>query len=337
MRSEQLQRYIRYIKSYVKNFTVKKFINLIKVEFALKKGNSQVDTLYPYTLFCDLAVSCNLQCPLCQTGQGRNLKRTARMTLENYKKVVDPIKEYLFTANLYNWSEPFLNPEIYDIITYNSDNKIGTYISSNLNLTIDAERLVTAGLEHLVVSADGIRQEVYEKYRVNGKVDKVIENIKNIVAAKKKYKSKYPTIEWQCLINKYNENSIEETREFALSLGVNEVRFANLNLFSSTNPQKDAEEWLPYNSNFQFFKENSNSNKKRKPCFWLWRSVVVAGDGDILPCCLYDIKGWGNAIDNSIIDVWRNGDFITAREITEPESSDKKTICHSCNAPFIYK
>ncbi len=339
MRFEQLQRYFRYLRSYLRHLTIPKLLNALRVEIAYRSNNCDVSSLHPYFLFCDVSITCNLKCPLCQTGQRRNIQRESKMTLENYKKVVDPLKKNLFTVNLYNWAEPFLNKNIYEIISYNRDNNIATFISSNLSLAIDAEKLVLSGLEHLIVSADGMDQDVYEHYRVGGKIDLVVKNIKAIVAAKKKYNSRYPTIEWQCLVNKFNEPTLEKTKAFAKSIGVNEVRFGNLNLYSSTDPESDSKKWLPENEKFSYFKEDTvKKSGARKPCFWLWRGIIVAADGATLPCCLYDISGWGNAIDKSVIDQWRTGLFQKGRELSNPSKATEGTsICHTCNAPFIFK
>lgn len=320
--------------------TFKKAWNAFRVELAYRTNSSDVSKLSPYFLFWDVAITCNLKCPLCQTGQRRNVKREQRMTLENYTKAIAPMKDYLFTVNLYNWSEPFLNPGIYDIIEYNRDNNIASYVSSNLNLKIDAERLVKSGLEHLIVSADGIEQEVYEQYRVNGRIDKVIENVKNIVEAKKKFNSKYPTIEWQLLVNKFNESTMEDTRKFVTELGVNEIRFANLNLFSSQDPVADSKKWLPESGPYSFYNEETVKHSgKRKPCFWLWRGSVIAGDGSMLPCCLYDISGWGNSIDGNFLEQWRSGQFEKGRKLSDPKLAEEGScsLCESCTAPFIFK
>lgn len=340
MRLEQIQRYFRYLRSYLKHTTPKKVFNAVRVELAYRFNNSNVDKLSPYFLFWDVATTCNLRCPLCQTGQRRNMDREQRMSLENYTKAIQPVKDFLFTVNLYNWAEPFLNREIYDIIEFNTKSNIGSYVSSNLNLNIDAERLVKSGLEHLIVSADGIQQEVYEKYRVGGRIDKVVENVKAIVAAKKKFKSKYPTIEWQCLVNQYNMDSMNETEKFAKEIGVNEVRFANLNLYSSTDPERDSKEWLPQSGPYSYFNEETVKHSGiRKPCFWLWRGAVVGADGAILPCCLYDIPGWGNAIDKDFLKQWRSGFFKKGRDLSNSKKADPGncSVCDSCTAPFIFK
>ncbi len=340
MRLEQIQRYFRYLRSYLKHCTLKKFKNAFLVELAYHFNLSNVNKLSPYFLFWDVAATCNLRCPLCQTGQRRNIKRQQRMTLKNYIKAIEPVKDNLFTVNLYNWAEPFLNREIYDIIEFNRNNNIGSYISSNLSINIDAERLVLSGLEHLIVSADGIKQEIYEKYRVGGRIEKVIKNIRAIVAAKKKFNSKFPTIEWQCLINKYNVSSMDETKKFAKEIGVDEVRFGNLNLYSSTDPEKDSEKWIPKSGPFSFYHEEKVKHSgKRKPCFWLWRGAVIAADGAILPCCLYDIPGWGNIIDRDFLTQWRTGLFEKGRNLSNSKKAEpgKASVCDSCTAPFIFK
>jgi len=262
------------------------------------------------------------------------------MDLAHYQQTIEPLQDYLFSVNLYNWSEPFLNRQVYDIIQYNTDHNIASIISSNLSLKVDAERIVQSGLQHLIISADGIEQEIYDKYRVNGKLEKVIDNVKAIVAAKKKFNSHTPTLEWQCLVNKHNEHSLEETKIFATSLGVNEVRFANLNFYSSQDPNQDQDKWLPTNPNYRFFEKDADpQTQKRKACFWLWRSVVVAADGDALPCCLYDVPGWSNSFQSNILESWRSGLFQKARELSHPVKAQpgKCDVCDTCTAPFVYK
>jgi len=99
-----------------------------------------------------------------------------------------------------------------------SKKKRGTVVNSNFNAPVDGERLVRSGLDHLVISGDGITQEVYEKYRVDGKINLVLDNLRKIVNAKKKYGSKLPYIEWQCLVTKWNEAQLDDIKMKSFSL-----------------------------------------------------------------------------------------------------------------------
>ena len=343
MRKEQLQRYYRYFKIYLRHFTLKKIINLLKVELKLAFNDSDVEGLFPYYLVIDISSTCNLRCPLCQTGLKKNIKRKNLISLENYIKIVEPVKNYVFQIFLYNWGEPFLNKDIYDIIAYNSRNNIATSVSSNFNIPIDADRLVESKLTHLIISADGITQDVYSKYRVQGDINNVYSNLNKLVEAKQKHKSKYPHIEWQCLVTKFNEKQLNQIREKAFSMGADEVRFSNLNFYSVENDPSIQEKWLPENKRYRQFESDSfnkvRKSNQRKPCFWLWRSAIITADGGIIPCCLYDIQSWDNILDTGLIPSWNNIIYLEARNRSKnnPKLKNQEIICDRCTASYIYK
>ena len=339
MRKEQFQRYLRYFRLYLRHATLKKIINLLRVEFKLAKNCPDLQGTFPYFLTVEISNACNLRCPLCQMGRREHIQRPNIMNADNYSKIITPLKDYLFQVILYDWGEPFLNRDIYKIIEINKELNIGTIVSSNLNTDIDAKLLVESGIDYLIISADGHTQEVYSSYRVNGDLSKVINNLRNIISEKKKQKSKYPFIEWQCLVTRYSEPYLSNIQELALQEGVNTVRFSNINFYSSKDIEADKEKWLPQNKAFRHFEQNFNhTKKKRKPCFWLWRTMVINTNGGVTPCCLFDTEDWGNVTHTSLVNLRNEGLFLEARKrsLNQPEKKNK-LICDSCNAPFIFK
>ena len=62
--------------------------------------------------------------------------------------------------------------------------KIRTITTVNLNATNDEQikGLLTSSLDALHVSIDGVTQEVYEKYRVGGNLETVLNNLKKLIA-----------------------------------------------------------------------------------------------------------------------------------------------------------
>ena len=71
----------------------------------------------------------------------------------------------------------------------------------------NSEKIVRSGLNKLIISLDGMDQETYSSYRVNGNLNTVIEGLKNVTHAKKKYNSSLK-IEIQFLVNRFNEHQI---------------------------------------------------------------------------------------------------------------------------------
>ncbi len=343
MRKEQLFRYKKYLGISLRHITLKKVLNLIKVETRYRKKRIDMKGVYPYNIFVDLNNRCNLKCPICFMGRGDVIDRPNNMNLENYKKILKPIAPYITQVFLYNNSEPFLNKDIYDIIKFNNKSNVGTIVSSNLSLDIDPVKLVKSKLDYLIVSIDGITQDIYEQYRVNGNLEKVIGNLKEIIRVKKELKSKTPFIEWQSIISSKNYLQMKEIEEFAYNIGVDVVRFGNLNFYPLKGEEKKAaqKEWLPPTEEFRFFDENNEKivkSGKRKSCFWLWRAMIISANGGVIPCCLFDTEDWGNLFEESFEDIWNGEKYNSARKLGIKENAGKTgTICDRCNATFIYE
>jgi len=341
LRKEQFTRLKRYFLNYSRHATWEKVANLAKVEYKLARKDPDLKNCYPYTLFVEISNSCNLKCPLCMMGQGRIIPRKNMMSVGNYRSLVEPLKDYLFQVSLYNWGEPFLNRDVYEIIRYSTAQNIGTVISSNFSVPIDAERLVKSGLEHLIISSDGITQPVYEKYRAGVNIDLVLDNLKKVVEAKKAAGSRFPYIEWQCLVTKWNESQLEEIKRTALDLGSDEVRFCNINFYAAENRQEAEEEWLPRDPSYRFFFMNEETARMdpRRSCFWLWRTAVVNVDGGVIPCCFFDIPDWGNVLKEPFSLIWNNEKYTEARmRFGKGERTGKiETICDDCDIPFVHR
>ena len=65
----------------------------------------------------------------------------------------------------------------------------------------------------------GVTQEVYEKYRVGGNLETVLNNLKKLIAVKKLYNSS-TKVQWDFIVMKHNEHQIEEAKKMASDFGV---------------------------------------------------------------------------------------------------------------------
>ncbi len=336
---EQLTRYRHYFRTALRHMTWRRLWNAARVEWRLRRRDTDLRGVYPYVLTVDISNACNLHCPLCARGQRKVARRENRMSLENYVSLVEPLKDHLLLVFLYNWGEPLLNPEIYEIIRWTSQANIATFVSSNLNFPLDAERLVHSGLDHLAISADGITQEVYERYRIGGCLDLVLHNLERLVTARRRLRSRRPYLEWQCLVNRYNEHQLGRIRRTVLGLGADEVRFTSMNLYSADDPCAAEQQWLPRNRAYRRFARNGSTRRRRavRPCFWLWRAMVVNPDGGVVPCCLFDTSEWGNALESGPVEVWNNEVYHAARERFRggANHSGQSLICDRCTADFL--
>jgi MoaA/NifB/PqqE/SkfB family radical SAM enzyme len=318
--------------------TLKKLFNLLSIELQLRLGRTKVSG-YPYEWEVDTTNICQLKCPLCHTGLGTVNRDKGVMHFDLFKKTVDEIKDYCIWLSLYSWGEPFLNKEIDRYVAYANQSNVATIMSSNLNkpLTPDmAERLIRSGLDVLIVSLDGITQDVYEVYRVGGHLDRVLENIKLLSRKKKELGSKTPYIEWQFIVMRQNEHQVEGARRLADQLEVDGIVFKKVDFPHGENDPELTKKWVPIATEGfrkeQPFAKPYDENGAR--CWRLWRSGVVNWDGGYAPCCyLTDASDdFGNVNANSIKEIWNGEHYVTARGLFDEKFVPTTGVgCMNCD------
>ena len=303
----------------VRHGTWKKLFNFLRIELQLRLGRTRVAG-YPYEWEIDTTNICQLKCPLCHTGLDTVNRQKGVMHFGLFKKTIDEIKDYCIWLSLYSWGEPFLNREIDKYLAYASRANIATMISSNLNkpLTPDmAERLIRSGLDVLIISLDGVTQDVYEVYRVSGHLERVIDNVRLLVQKKKELGSSTPYLEWQYIVMRQNEHQIPEARQMAADLGVDGIVFKKVDFPHGEKDTDLAKRWLPsldgeFGKDEPFAKPYGENGKR---CWRLWRSAVVNWNGGYAPCCYLtdESDDFGDVNTQSVKEIWNNQHYLTAR------------------------
>ena len=149
---------------------------------------------FPYMLQIEPTNFCNLSCTVCPAAANkRDLNRDRRhLRLDEFKKIVDAMEDYLLLLVMWDWGEPFLNPELPEMIRYASEKGIKTVTSTNahfLNETHYLERILTSGLTTLIIAIDSLKQDSYEFYRRGGNLAQALAGLNNVLALKKKLHS----------------------------------------------------------------------------------------------------------------------------------------------------
>jgi MoaA/NifB/PqqE/SkfB family radical SAM enzyme len=319
-------------------FSWRKFWNVIRVETQLRFAKPIIWGS-PYEWEIDTTNICQLKCPLCHTGKGTIHRDQGVMDFDLFTKVVDQIKHSCLWLTLYSWGEPLLNQRIHEYIEYAHKQKIATIISSNLNKPLTplmAEQVIRSGLDVMVVSLDGITQDVYEVYRVNGHLDRVLENLRLLDQKKRELGSKTPYIEWQFIVMRQNEHQLEEAKALAGELGVDSLVFKKVDFPHGEDDPAEAERWLPrqhpeYLREDPFYKPYQEDGQV---CWRLWRSAVVNWDGGFAPCCYLTDKtqDFGDLNDFSVKKIWNNSKYTTARGLFKNDFVPEEWVgCLDCS------
>lgn len=308
----------------------KKILNYRLIEFQ-KKRKSTIVFGYPYWLTIDPTNICNLECRFCPTGQRRGVRPNSMLSFRNFKKIIDKLGPYLLHIDFCNWGEPFLNKEIFNMITYAK--KFGPSIKVDTNFNIDltnqnARDLINSGIDKIIVSLDGASQETYEIYRKNGNLKKVIDNVNIIAQEKKKLNKQNPHMHWQFLVFKHNDHEMETANKMWKEYGFDSIGF--------TAPFC-SEDWVSSKEEFNRYIVK-DGNVEFKPvenvCNWLWDGITINADGSVSPCCSVEEKkdDFDNFFSKPFFFLWNNKNYRIARKYVKDRLKPKKdNICTICD------
>ena len=190
---------------------------------------------------------------------------------------------------LYFQGEPFLNPDIYDMIKYARSKKIYVGTSTNghyFRTDEDAINLVKSGLNVLIYSIDGTDQETYAKYRKEGDLAVALDGLRRLVRIRKMLQSVTPKIYVQFLVFRHNEHQVEEIQRLTREIGADRIllKTAQIDLKSP-----EIGDLLPQNARFRRYKMEGNravlAGSFRNRCRKLWTSPVITVDGQVVHGC----------------------------------------------------
>lgn len=332
------------------NGTFIKLINYLLVNVQMRLRTSYV-LGYPYYITIDPTNYCDLHCPLCPTGQRDTSQPRGKMSFRTFKKIIDELGKYLYSVDLFNWGEPLLNKEVYEMVSYANKKNIWTNISTNFNQFDQggAKEMILSGLDHLVISLDGASPETYCAYRVGGNFNKVIDNIKLLAKTKEELQSKKPILEWQFLPMKHNEHEIAKAKAMAAQLGVDEFTLRPMRVDMGKEVFEDISElleedndWLPKNEEYSRYDYKKGSRKTNlQLCPFLWTTVAIGWDGAVYPCCaVYPEKySFGNVLKKSFKEIWNGQAYRQSRKLLRKKSKAKtETVCGIClqHGPIDY-
>ena len=304
-------------------------IGLVKLE--MKLGRTHLLSR-PYRLCIDVTNKCNLGCPYCPTGRKDPSGRgKGNISFDTFKEIIDELSPTVTRLELFNWGEPFFNPELPRLIEYATQKRMITVISTNLSFKMKEDLVrdvISAGLTYLTGAIDGADQESYEVYRRGGRFDYAVENLRQFAAIRKSMKREFPGLCWQFLVFRHNEHRLEEARKLCAEIGVEN--------FSVVGGLYDDPEWAPQ-GDYNFSYLNMHANR----CPWLWDKAVFHWDGGMASCCMGyekhdDFADWQ---PGTFGRMWNNEKFIAARRIwTEPQSPlPEGHYCVECDKVRFYR
>ncbi|HDQ46054.1 MAG TPA: radical SAM/SPASM domain-containing protein [bacterium] len=306
----------KILSSYRFRLTGRRLFNLLHIVLAMGLSRifrKPVVRGKPALLMVEPTNLCNLQCPMCPSGNGDLSRPRGKMNLDSYRRVLDRIGDTLLLIQFWNQGEPFLHPDLVEMIRYAKQKGIAVMTSTNghfLDSESRVDDLIRSGLDEIIISLDGVDQESYETYRVGGRFQKVVDGVRLLAERKKKMGSRTPLINLQFLVFKQNASRLGEVRKLARELGADILQLKSPQVYSTDQ----AAAFLPEDESFRRYRIEGEALRIKSTvpnwCKFLWYGAVLNWDGSLAPCC-FDKDGrfgYGNAFEDGkdILSLWTN-------------------------------
>ena len=280
------------------------------------------------TVFLEISGRCNAKCRWCVTGienrchpdempmMKKNCMSLAKVkeiiTHLESREMVDKDTVYFF----YNWGEPFLNPELFDILAYMYERKLRYGLSTNASVPWKLKRDIPndffADMVHFRISYCGFSQESYD--RIHGfNFEKIKANTKEIIRNARKYGANYIEIHYH--VYQFNEgDEFIRAKEFCKKLNVCFFPiYAYFNDYNRgigyLNNTLPIEEYKAASKELYLFYVDGVLKKRpaNYPCPQ-FDKLTIDENGDLLPCCAAIHEKLTNIVERTPAEIeeWRH-------------------------------
>jgi hypothetical protein len=256
------------------------------------------------SLRLEASTICQLACPSCPTTHGATRAQIGAgfLKFDDFHRIVDE-NPWVWEIELSNWGEIFLNPDIERIIEYAYRRSVAltAFNGANLNHVRDGvlEAMARFRFRAITCSIDGASQATYEVYRRNGRLDRVLGNIRRLNEYKKRWKSRYPLLCWQMVAFGHNEHEIAAAQALAGKLGM--TFSLKINCDQSYSPVREEDAVRKNVARTRLGAEDlpgeGDEYLSDEYCSQLWQQPQVNFDGRLLGCCM---NLWGAFGENAL-------------------------------------
>lgn len=273
---------------------------------------------YPPCVQIEPTSICNYRCVFCyQTDRSFNQGRhghMGQMSLDTFRRVIDEIEGQVEAVTLASRGEPLLCSNISPMLAYLQGKFLALKINTNAWYLDErkAHDILSAEPSTLVFSADAADSDLYSKLRVNGKLERVVSNIKLFADIRSKHYPKSRIITRVSGVKYSEEQNFDEMETFWREY-VDQVAFVDYN---------------PWENVYDL-----ESNGKTQPCSDLWRRAFVWWDGRVNPCDV-DYKSSmcvGPIGEKSLSDLWLGEAYDLLRTCHVNNRRQEVSPCSSCS------
>ncbi|MBQ7031200.1 MAG: SPASM domain-containing protein [Bacilli bacterium] len=256
-------------------------------------------------VYLEITNNCNLNCSFCI----KNNRDKKFITMDEYKIVLDKLKDYTKYLYFHVSGEPLLHPNINDLINLASSN-------FQINITTNGYLIKRIKDNHNIRQINISLHSFSNKYNIT--LESYMEDIFDVIDSLKK--DTYFSLRFW-VNNEFNSKIIEMIND----------RY-NVNLELQTGFKITDNVFVSVNKEFIWPDLNNDYYNEDGTCYALKDHIGILVNGDVVPCCL-DANGvikLGNIYEDDLNEII-NGDRY--KKMLEGFKNNKKCeeLCKKCN------
>jgi radical SAM protein with 4Fe4S-binding SPASM domain len=291
--------------------------------------------------------TCNFKCPHCQVPYWS--KPAARLDEERFARILRQAPD-IVRIKLQGMGEPLLNRNLAGMLKLGEARGVSMSFFSNGSVLADetAEALAALGDTEITFSLDGATKETFERIRAGGTFEKVIENIRRLVAARGARRA--PVISGWTLATAENIGELSLIVRLAKEIGLDRLTIQTFlsdwgkeEMKARTGAHKvdqDSEALAAALREagetaraigFDLRISRSDYYSRRRKCVWPWTGAYIAANGDVVPCCIVadaDTAKMGNVFERDFAEIWNSPAYRELRR--RIRSHDLPGYCRNC-------
>lgn len=320
----------------------------------------------PRALYIETSNRCNSLCQTCPLTFFGSQGGAHDLSYEEFRRVVDQVPD-LERVVLHGIGEPLLNRHLPAMIRHLKERGIHTLFNSNAILLTRKwrETLLTSGLDEFRASLDAATPETYRRIRGVPLHQRVVQNLGDLVAARRELGGAGPKISIWFTVMRENLDELPDVARLVARIGADEFYVQRLVYFDEglaveeqslyrhlTTREVDliAEaEAICRAAVIGFAASGGNEpsasfggagdERPWMSCNRPWYLAYVTAHGDVLPCCFAPFittdlapVTLGNVLRTPLAEVWNGAAYQTFRQ--RFQSDAPPSVCAGCGSKW---
>jgi MoaA/NifB/PqqE/SkfB family radical SAM enzyme len=197
------------------------------------------------------------------------------------------------------------------------------------------DAVLTSGLSTLIVALDSLHADSYATYRRQGSVNRAMDGLRRVVAAKRRLGS--PTrVNVRAVAMRQNEGELDSLRALAREMGADWFTVKTLN--PSCGGKAMDEELVPTDPRLRRYAYDQATGARIRVnprCWRVWQMSNIFCGGEVVPCC-YDYRASmrvGNVREEALSRLWNGPAYRALRRRIWEEAASLPT-CSDCGVNF---